>query len=149
MTPTTELERVVAELRAELEQARNVLRKALDADIETDEPLYKLAVRASNALYWRDQMRGEAEARVAELEADASFGRAVRTAVSTTPPVRTVSGEDVYAYLFPAVPRDAGFDAAVRAAIDAARQLPHPNEPSGLTVETGDVRITENGDERG
>lgn len=48
----------------------------------------------------------------------------------------------------------AAFEAAgawddAAAAIDAARQLPHPNEPSGLTAETGDVRIPENGDERG
>lgn len=66
-----------AGLEAEAENTRETLAKALDADGVNDEPLRMLAVRASNALYWRSVSAQEyrakaeaAEARCAELDAE-------------------------------------------------------------------------------
>lgn len=58
-----------AELEAEVEQARETLAKSLDADGMNEEQLRTLAMRASNALYWRTQTTQVAEARAIDAEA--------------------------------------------------------------------------------
>lgn len=58
-----------AGLEAEAENARETLAKALDAGGVNDDPLRKLASRASNALYWREQANQESEARAEAAEA--------------------------------------------------------------------------------
>jgi hypothetical protein len=51
---------------AEVEYAREILAKALDAGNVKAESLRTLATRAANALYWRDQAKQESESRLAE-----------------------------------------------------------------------------------
>lgn len=61
-------------------------------------------------------LRANAE-RLAEMERDAAQWRAVEKRLRATPPIRTVSGKDVYCVMLPDVPRGAGFQAAGDAAI--------------------------------
>lgn len=61
-----ELQREVEGLRAEVVEAEKVLRGALDASTD-GEPLRVLAIRASNALYWRTERAERAEARAERL----------------------------------------------------------------------------------
>ena len=67
---TAPLQAEIEALRAESAEAAKVLRGALDA--RTDgEPLRVLAIRASNALYWRNERAERAEARADKLLAAA------------------------------------------------------------------------------
>lgn len=56
---------------AEIAFARETISKSLDTEIDAGERLRTLAIRASNAIYWRDQEIQEWKARAEAAEAEA------------------------------------------------------------------------------